>query len=282
MQPVEFCYAKLRRPRPEAGRPAFQECLRRPTPTEVCKIVAGGISGAWRNAERLLSDAAIFVNAGRLSSARFLITTAREELAKAPLLLDACMLDFSRHTSVLAKLCQAFYDHIAKHAYIELLEETLTDSMERAGRFWRTAVTLWWPGGDPESGEPDMPHATYFDREFPLYVDFGDHERRWLVPNDENQRCRFKWQPDPVTKAELLIEPWRNADAAGLCSPQVLEIINSVFRRRYIRENTPNAELKRLFAAVEKRVAAEAGISAESFKASPLIRWPLYHFVAQG
>ncbi len=55
------------------------------------------------------------VKAGRLSSAPFLITTARGELAKPTLLLDACMLDFSKHRSVLRKLCQAFYDHVAKH-----------------------------------------------------------------------------------------------------------------------------------------------------------------------
>jgi AbiV family abortive infection protein len=247
---------------------------------EVCKIVAGGISGAWRNAERLLSDAAFMVEAGRLSSARFLTTTAREELAKSPLLLDACMLDFSKHGSVLRKMCQAFYDHVAKHAYLELLEETLTDSMEKAGRFWQLAVRRWWPGGDIESGEPDMPHATYFDREFPLYLDFGDYEQRWLVPNDADQRSHFKWL-DPLAKVESLIDPWRRANADGLCSPQVLEIINSVLKGRYVGADTPNAEIERLYSAAEKRLTAETSISSESFRASPLIRWPLYHFVAQ-
>ena len=251
-------------------------------PAEVCKLVAGGIAGAWRNADRLLSDAKALVESGRLSSARFLVTTAREELAKAPLLLDACMLDFSKHRSVLQKLCRAFYDHVAKYAYIELLEETLTDSMDRASRFWKTAVTRWWPGGGLEDGEPDMPHATHSDREFPLYLNYGDYERRWLVPDDSQQRSRFNWRPDPVTKAEQLIEPWRQADAAGLCAPEVLEIVNSVFRCRYVREDTANAELHRLFMAVERRVSDEREIPAEAFKTSPLIRFPLYHFVSQG
>src|SRR5262249_42005591 len=158
-------------------------------------------------------------------------------------------------------------DHVAKHAYIELLEETLTDSMEKAGSFWDLAVRRWWPGGDLESGEPDMPHATYFDREFPLYLDFGDYERRWLVPKDADQRSRFKGA-DLVGKVEQLVESWRKADAVGLCTPPILEIINDVFKGRYIKEDTPNAELQRLFAAVEKRVTEEAGIASESFKAS--------------
>ena len=248
----------------------------------MCAVAASGIGGGWRNAERLLCDARVMVQAGRLSSARFLVTTAREELAKSPLLVDACMLDFSKHATPLRKMCQAFYDHVAKHAYIELLEETLTDSMERAGRFWDNAVRRWWPSGDIESGEPDMPHATHFDREFPLYLDFGDYERRWLVPNDADQKSRFSWQPDPVAKAEALIAPWRTADAAGLCTPTVLEIVNSVFKPRYINADTPNAELRRLHSAVEKRVVAETGVSAEAFNDSPLVRWPLYHFVSRG
>jgi hypothetical protein len=39
---------------------------------------------------------------------------------------------------------------------------------------------------------------------------------------------------------------------------------------------------RRLYSNVEKRLTEETGISSESFRASPLIRLPLYHFVAQG
>ncbi|MBC8354546.1 MAG: AbiV family abortive infection protein [Planctomycetes bacterium] len=249
-------------------------------PAEVCKVVADGIGGGWRNAERLLSDASLMVDAGRLSSARFLITTAREELAKSPLLLDACMVDFSKHRSVLQKICQAFYDHVAKHAYIELLEETLIDSMDRAGKFWTTAVRRWWPG-DVEYGEPDMPHATHFDREFPLYLDFGDYEHRWLIPKDDAHRSHYEWS-DRIAKVEKLIAPWRKADADGICTPEVLAIVNSVFKGTYVSVNTTTAALKRLYSVAEARLVAETGVSSEAFCASPLVRWPLYHFVAQG
>jgi hypothetical protein len=67
----------------------------------------------------------------------------------------------------------------------------------------------------------------------------------------------------------------------GLCTPEVLEIINSVFKGRYIGADTPNADLKRLYSAVEERVVAKAGVFSEAFRASPLVRWPLYHLVAQ-
>ena len=82
---------------PKPADQLFKNVFADRRPAEICQIVAGGISGAWSNAERLLADARSFVDVGRLSSARFLITTAREELAKAPLLVDACMLDFRKH-----------------------------------------------------------------------------------------------------------------------------------------------------------------------------------------
>jgi AbiV family abortive infection protein len=265
---------------PKRGEQLFNNVFADRGPAEICQIVAAGISGAWHNAERLLADARLLVESGRLCSARFLVTTAREELAKAPLLVDACMLDFCKQQTRLRKICQAFYDHIAKHAYVELLEETLTDSMEKAAKFWDLAVKRWWPGGDVESGEPDMPHATCFDREFPLYIDFGDYEQRWLVPTDADQCYQFK-NLEPIAKVERLLGRWKKAGADGLCSPRILEIINAVFKSRYIKEDTSNAELQRLFAAVEKQVIGETGISSESFTVSPLVRWPLYHFVAQ-
>jgi AbiV family abortive infection protein len=58
------------------------------SPAETFEVLAVGIFSSWRNAERLLSDASLLADAGRLSSAKFLITTAREELAKPFMLVD--------------------------------------------------------------------------------------------------------------------------------------------------------------------------------------------------
>ncbi len=46
------------------------------------QIIAEGISSVLANAKRLLADAELMQDAGRLSTARFLITTAQEEIAK--------------------------------------------------------------------------------------------------------------------------------------------------------------------------------------------------------
>ena len=186
-------------------------------PAEVCKLVAGGIAGAWRNANRLLSDARAFVEDGRLSSARFLITTAREELAKAPLLLDACMLDFSKHRSVLHRLCQAFYDHVGEvclrrtsRAEPARLDgpcgQVLDDRGDRAGgraAGWRTASRTC---PTPPTSTANSPSTSTTG------TTKGGGWSRMTRGSDRS----FKQRPDPVTEAEQLIEPWRQADAAGL------------------------------------------------------------------
>ena len=152
-------------------RPAdllFRNLFERGTVGESFDLLASGILSAIANSDRLLSDCMTLADSGRYASARFLLTTAREELAKAPILADMCRLDIEKHKSVLKRLCRAFYDHIAKHAYIEVLNGPDIRSMQEAREIWRIEVRKWWPA-HPEDGEPDMPHDTYFDREFPLY-----------------------------------------------------------------------------------------------------------------
>ena len=176
---------------PKPSSLLYQNLFDRRSGEQSTEIIADGVSSVLANAKRLLVDAELMQEAGRLSTARFLITTAREEIAKTYILVDMCRLDFARHESVLRKLCQAFYDHIAKHAYIEVLTFVNIKSMNDAKGVWQRAVKRWWQGSY-ESGEPDMPHETYFDREMPLYVDFGDYDQKWLLPSDADHRAHFE------------------------------------------------------------------------------------------
>jgi AbiV family abortive infection protein len=177
--------------RPEPSSLLHENLFGRGDPESSIRILAEGISSILANAKRLLAEAELMQNAGHLSSARFLITTAREEIAKNYILVDMCRLDFGRNESVLKNLCRAFYNHVAKHAYVAVLTFTNVTSMKDAQSLWETAVKRWWPGY-PEGGEPDMPHETYFDREMPLYVDFSDCDQGWLVPADSDQRAHFE------------------------------------------------------------------------------------------
>lgn len=238
--------------------------------------IAEGLSASRLNAERLLSDVQLLFQAERFSSARFLLTTAKEELAKSYILLDMCRLDFEKHESVLRSLCRAFFDHIPKHAYMEVLDFPNIHTFADAKSVWDIEVQRWWPA-EPETGEQDMPHDTYFNREFPLYIDFGDYERRWLIPIDTNQRAHFMTflGANLIDMIEKLLKSWRAADSIGLCSYEVLECLNAVFKNHYIGEGTKREELQILYEKVAEKILYK--VDGQSFMTSPLIQWPLYH-----
>lgn len=197
---------------PRPGDLLFHNLFERGSVGDSFDLLADGIRSAITNSDRLLSDCQYLVDSGRYASARFLLATAREELAKAPILVDMCRLDFEKHESVLKRLCRAFYDHIAKHAYIEVLNFPDIRSMEEVREIWRVEVRKWWPAS-PEDGEPDMPHDMYFDREFPLYVEYGNYNQRWLVPADKNHAWHFQEMlgDAALTRADRLVKRWREA-----------------------------------------------------------------------
>lgn len=252
--------------------------------TESFKLIAEGIFASYKNAGRLLSDAEYLSGGGRLSSARFILATAREEIAKSYILLDTCMLDWKKHIPELRGLCRAFYDHIAKHAYLEMPRFSNINSMVEAKDIWDVEVRRWWPA-DYGDGEPDMPHDTVFNRELPLYVDYGDYDRCWRVPTDSDQSIYFMFKgilgETPISSTRELINRWKQAESVDICSPQVLAILNAVFKKRYFREDTTRRQLYSLYKEVARRVSLETDISLDLFMTSPLVRWPLYRFVAR-
>ena len=204
----------------------------------------------------------------------------REEMAKTYILVDMCRLDFGRYESVLRRLCQAFYDHIAKYAYVEVLTFVNVKSMNDAKGIWQHAVRRWWPGSY-EDGDPDMPHETYFDREMPLYVDFGDYDQKWLLPADSDQRAHFEpfLGRTPLSEAHKLLDPWEKASSLRLCAPEVLTAVNRVFAQRYVKETTDVNTLVALYKRVAQALESDLGLRPKDFEQCPLHQWPLYHFV---
>ena len=242
-------------------------------------LIAEGITASYNNASRLLSDARYLTDAGRHSSAKFMLTTAREEIAKSNILLDSCKLDRKKHISVLRCLCRAFYNHISKHAYLEVLDFWNIRSMADAKRLWEIEVKRHWPA-PPESGEPDMPHDTFFEREMPLYVDYGDYDRCWLVPTDcDDEAYFFSAGRTRFSQIEKRIEKWKLAESVGIVSPDVFAILNTIFKDHYIGESTTVETLGCLYEKMAKRISEQTGITADLLMDSPVIQWPLYDFV---
>jgi AbiV family abortive infection protein len=269
---------------PERGNLLFENLFVRRSGNDTLEAVSGGLIAVLRNASRLIQDVELLVDHKRYASAGFLLATADEEMAKSYILIDACRLDFCKHHSVLKGLCKAFYNHVFKHAYNEVIRSPNLREMLQVKELWDAEIIRWWPSSDPESGEPDMPHDTYFFREMPLYVDFIDYDQEWFTPEKETQRLIFE---DTVGYNALcesrnaLDRLWRTFEA-GLYRADCLSILNKVFRRHYITEATDTKAINRLWENAEQQMESTLGIEREIFRSSALKEVPLYHFLSSG
>jgi len=264
-------------------RPAnllFENLFLRRKSLDTLKVISVGLSSFVVNSSRLIADVDLLECSARYPSASFLLATADEEMAKSYILLDACRLDFSRHQDVLKGLCRAFYNHVAKHAYNKVLRFPNLRNMTHVNELWDVEVTRWWPSSDPESGEPDMPHDTYFAREMPLYVDFIDYDQDWFVPKKNTGKVNFEDDLDSrFSESEAALERLRRTHNAGLYRPECLAILNETFRNHHIKEDTPNEEIIRLEEQTAEQIEKKIGIPRAQFCQSALSEWPLYHFV---
>ena len=265
--------------RPERGKQLFENLFVRRKGYETVETISAGLAAIVANGKRLLEDVRLLVESERYSSATFFLTTADEEMAKFYILIDCCRLDFSKHQSVLKHLCQAFYNHIPKHAYMEIVRHPNLRDMDRVKETWEIEVKKWWPASDPESGEPDMPHDTYFNREMPLYVDFIDFDQKWFTPEVNTGKCLFEGTSRLAESTESL-RKLRDTSEAGLYKPECLSEFHDSLKDFYITEDTKTSDIIRLYQDAGKRIEAKLGIPMDMFEQSALYAWPLYCFVA--
>jgi len=267
---------EIERPKPE--KQLFENLFIKRDYDETLEAISQGLVAFVDNSDRLLEDATILLKEKRFASAQFLITTADEEMAKSYILLDACRLDFSRHASVLQRLCRAFYDHVTKYSYNQVVRFSNFHDMEHVKEIWEIETTKWWPSNDYESGEPDMPHETYFVREMPLYVDFVDYDQKWSKPENIPYDYIFdKWDNGFLETRQALGQLQRTRQE-GLFSTQSLSILNGNFKKAYITEKTLSDQIRRLYEKTAQEIEGKLNISKDVFFHSALHEWPLYHF----
>jgi len=265
--------------RPDPAKQLFENVFAESKPEATLRTVSQGLIAFLENATRLMEDMTVLMKAERFPTAKFLLTTTNEEMAKSYILLDACRLDLSRHNSTLQCLCRAFYNHVTKYAYNEIINShTYVGSMEQIKIFWEAETTKWWHSSDPEYGEPDMPHETYFSREMPLYVDFIEYDQKWHKPENAItgmsltlEKMRFKDTQEGLKRLQQTFE-------SGLYNPESLTILNNNFKKHYITEKTSSEEIQRLYEKTAQQMEQELTMKKEAFFESALHEWPLYHF----
>lgn len=248
---------------------------------ESMNIISKGFNAILLNVKRLLLDVDVLVKSNKFSSAHFLLSTAREEIAKSYIFLDMCRLNFSKNESQLKCLCKAFYDHIFKYAYFEINNDWKFYNMKHVKDIWESETMKWWPNNDPTSGEPDMPHDTYFHREMPLYVDYIEYDQEWSIPDDTEETYHFKeiLGGNIISKTSECFEKILFSDSIGLFNSRCLTILNDEFQNIYISEKTENSIIDNIYMKIALRLFTDQKIELESFNRSILKGWPLYHFL---
>ena len=265
--------------RPEPAKELFENVFVGFEPEAVLRTISQGLIAFLENATRLMEDMMVLMKEERFPTAKFLLTTTNEEMAKTYILLDACRLDLSRHTSTLRRLCWAFYDHIAKYAYNEIINRSdIIRDMQQIKVFWEAETTKWWPSSGPESGEPDMPHETYFSREMPLYVDFIEYDQKWHKPENVITGISLSLEKMRLKDTNEGLERLRQTFESGLYNPESLIILNNNFKKHYITEKTSSEEIQRLYVKTAQQVEQKLSIKKEMFFESALHEWPLYYF----
>ncbi len=248
---------------------------------QTINLIADGILVLIENANRLYLDASILTQNFRWTGAKIFLTTADEEMAKAYILIDSCLLDFHRHQSVIKKLIDAFYDHVLKHAYMQVIRNANQHKLDEIEEEWCRGVEHWEEPLDEDKVKPISYHETYFTREIPLYVDFNPVDRCWSSPALDLSEYSASmgygqaWVEDTL---KVLKESQKN----GFFCTEALTIVNDAFRKFYINQKTDMGFVKRLHDKTARLIESKIGIHRELYYRSALNRYPLYHYTTLG
>jgi AbiV family abortive infection protein len=251
-------------------------------------LVADGLATILGHVRALLTDVDCLVDCERFARAQFLIATADEELGKCHLLLDCARLDVQKHQSDLKKLSEAFYDHIAKYAYMRLwrfgqlkthswwdMDDALKCFNIDRVRFWKATSGSF----DAPPDEPDMPHDTYFHREMNLYVDIGE-TREWWVSPPSYGRERFDKSIGPFEERKqtqdhlLAFDKLRVGNAI---TEQALQTMNGLWRGHYVNRDWRRGQLDVLWDKTATALLRVCTLKEGEIMNSPLCFWPCYY-----
>ena len=153
--------------------------------------------------------------------------------------------------------------------------------MAEASVLWSNEVRRWHSESlDPESGEPAMPHDTFFDREMPLYVDWDYYSKKWLLPNNKMNAWKFESDllPSCLERLRAELAEVKLAEQANLLSPEALMAVNLIWSGSFVNDKTTMNVVEKLERRLVDLLMADKVAAEEDLHRSPLFNWPLYHF----
>jgi AbiV family abortive infection protein len=270
---------------PSPANTLYENLFKNKDEKSIFRIISNGLNILPEHPKFLLEEATILLEKKRYTRADFIIATAEEEIAKSYILIDMCRLNFKKEEGPLRNLCKAFYSHITKYAYYKLIhkfrEARLSDMSQVEGIF-QNALIEWFPGGDIESGVPDLPGDVFFKRDINLYSDFDNYSQNWYIPEPEIQGIKFikdVFNNNPIEECTKALHELMDTRDAGLFEMDALIILNDEFKKEYITGVTPVDNILSRYNRVGKNLKKQLDINEDVFEKSALREWPLYHFL---
>ncbi len=154
-------------------------------------------------------------------------------------------------------------------------------NLRHAKENWEVETTKWWPNDDPESGEPDMPHATVFSREMPLYVDYIEYDQEWWLPSNEDASSYFGKMSTLLNVLDDAMEFLKRVEFShktGLLEFTSLKIFHDFFQTITIKEDLSRSDLVNIYQEIGKKIFETTSIPVKYTMKSIYVGWPLYNF----
>lgn len=268
---------KMRLKRPKQSE-ALYNALFKNSKEKIISLISNGIRELHMNAEKLLDDFDFLLKGKRFTSSDFILFTAAEELSKIYILIDMLRLDFQK-TGRLKRLCSAFYSHILKSVYFEIIRYPVsTRDMKHLQEIAEVEKQEYWPARF-ESCEPDMINYALLRKEMSLYVDFSEYDGIWIPPSHSvsktiiNSGNSMGYQEDTMA----IFKRIERASNEGYFDTNCLTIFHDVFSRKEIGIGMPEVEIQKIYENFIKEVEKTGIKTVDKIeRANPLLGWPIY------
>ena len=265
---------------PERSKRLYEAIFENNSDEAIIKVLSDGIKACYENAKGLRDAARKLIETKSLLAARFLVTTADEEIAKTYILMDMVRLKFSNH-DILRRLCRAFYSHLDKHIYFQIGLEpwrNIAEIIERI-KIERSHDYYEIDEDDFDAHEtlgPPIPNEAITRREWSLYVDYSKIDKIWTKPILEQRSFITSDAIYELRDTERLLKLLDDAYTIVLFDKDCLIIFHEEFSKLLINVNTTNEQIEKV---LQKIIMRGVKLPSNLVEDISIFKWPLYSII---
>lgn len=267
--------------RPERSKQLYEAIFENNSDDAIIEILSDGIKACYESAKRLRDDARKLIETNSFPAAGFLVATADEEIAKIYILMDMARLKFSKHESILRRLCRAFYDHLDKHIYFQIGLESWNNIAEIIERIKIERSHDYYEIDEDdfdtyEALGPPIPNQAATRREWRLYVDYSKIDKFWTKPILEQRSFITSLVIYELRDTESLLKLLDDAYTISLFDKDCLIIFHEEFSKVSIKPKTTNEQIEKI---LQKIIMRGVKLPSNLVEDISILKWPLYSII---